>query len=73
MAHADTPSLPRLRSRPISMRTFQRTAVVTLVLLWLVVTSGGLVRLTASGLGCPHWPTCSANALVPQDSAHALI
>ena len=58
MAHADTPSLPRLRSRPVSLRTFQRTAVASLVILWLVVTTGGLVRLTASGLGCPHWPTC---------------
>ena len=73
MAHADTPSLPRLRSRPVSLRTFQRTAVASLVILWLVVTTGGLVRLTASGLGCPHWPTCSTSALVPQDSAHALI
>jgi len=73
MAHADTRSLPRLRSRPVSLRTFQRTAVVTLVLLWLVVTTGGLVRLTASGLGCPHWPTCTASGVVPQDSAHALI
>jgi cytochrome c oxidase assembly protein subunit 15 len=73
MAHADTRSLPRLRSRPISLRTFQRTAVATLVLLWLVVTTGGLVRLTASGLGCPHWPTCTTSGVVPQDSAHALI
>ncbi len=48
-------------------------AVATLVILWLVVTTGGLVRLTASGLGCPHWPTCQANALLPQDSSHALI
>jgi heme a synthase len=73
MAHADTPSLARLRPRAVSMRTFQRMAVATLVILWLVVTTGGLVRLTASGLGCPHWPTCQANALVPQDSSHALI
>jgi cytochrome c oxidase assembly protein subunit 15 len=55
------------------MRTFQRTAIATLVLLWLVVTTGALVRLTASGLGCPHWPTCQANGIVPQDSSHALI
>jgi cytochrome c oxidase assembly protein subunit 15 len=73
MAHADTPSLARVRPRAVSMRTFQRMAVATLVILWLVVTTGGLVRLTASGLGCPHWPTCQANALVPQDSSHALI
>jgi cytochrome c oxidase assembly protein subunit 15 len=73
MAHADTPSLARVRPRAVSMRTFQRMAVATLVILWLVVTTGGLVRLTASGLGCPHWPTCQASALVPQDSSHALI
>jgi cytochrome c oxidase assembly protein subunit 15 len=73
MAHADTPSLPRLRSRAVSPRTFRRTAVATLVILWLVVATGGLVRLTASGLGCPHWPTCQGNQLVPQDSYHALI
>jgi cytochrome c oxidase assembly protein subunit 15 len=73
MAHADTPSLARLRPRAVSMRTFRRMAVATLVILWLVVTTGGLVRLTASGLGCPHWPTCQGNALVPQDSYHALI
>ena len=73
MAHADTPSLSRLRPRTISMRTFQRAAVATLVILWLVVTTGGLVRLTASGLGCPHWPTCQAHGIVPQDSSHALI
>jgi cytochrome c oxidase assembly protein subunit 15 len=73
MAHADSPSLARVRPRAVSMRTFQRMAVATLVILWLVVTTGGLVRLTASGLGCPHWPTCQANALVPQDSSHALI
>jgi heme a synthase len=73
MAHADTSPLPRLRSRPVSLRTFQWVAVATLVILWLVVTTGGLVRLTASGLGCPHWPTCSATSLVPQGSSHALI
>jgi cytochrome c oxidase assembly protein subunit 15 len=73
MAHADTPSLARLRLRSVSLRSFQRMAIATLVLLWLVVTTGALVRLTASGLGCPHWPTCQANALVPQDSSHALI
>jgi heme a synthase len=73
MAHADSSSLPRLRSGPVSLRTFQRMAVATLVILWLVVTTGGLVRLTASGLGCPHWPTCSTTSLVPQDSSHALI
>ena len=66
-------SLARIRSAAVSARGFQTAAVVTLVLLWLVVTTGGLVRLTASGLGCPHWPTCEANHLVPSASYHAVI
>lgn len=69
---ADTP-LPRAGTRTVSARTFQAVAIATLALLWLVVTTGGLVRLTSSGLGCPHWPTCDANQLTPPGSYHALI
>jgi cytochrome c oxidase assembly protein subunit 15 len=31
----------------------------------VIVGTGGAVRLTASGLGCPTWPTCTAESLVP--------
>ncbi|HWM17410.1 MAG TPA: COX15/CtaA family protein [Microbacterium sp.] len=30
-----------------------------------IVGTGGLVRLTGSGLGCPTWPQCTADSLVP--------
>jgi cytochrome c oxidase assembly protein subunit 15 len=30
-----------------------------------IVVTGGAVRLTNSGLGCPTWPTCSGSSLVP--------
>lgn len=30
----------------------------------LIVATGGIVRLTASGLGCPTWPKCTADSLV---------
>jgi cytochrome c oxidase assembly protein subunit 15 len=30
-----------------------------------IVVTGGAVRLTASGLGCPTWPTCSTTSIVP--------
>lgn len=30
----------------------------------LIVVTGGLVRLTASGLGCPTWPKCTPESLV---------
>ncbi|MFB8386054.1 heme A synthase [Microbacterium sp. NPDC055910] len=31
----------------------------------LIIGTGGAVRLTGSGLGCPTWPTCTADSLVP--------
>ena len=40
-----------------------------------VVVTGGAVRLTASGLGCPTWPTCTAESLVntPEMGIHGVI
>jgi cytochrome c oxidase assembly protein subunit 15 len=31
----------------------------------LIVLTGGLVRLTGSGLGCPTWPRCTDESFVP--------
>jgi cytochrome c oxidase assembly protein subunit 15 len=41
----------------------------------LLVGTGGLVRLTGSGLGCPTWPTCTADSLVntPEMGIHGMI
>jgi cytochrome c oxidase assembly protein subunit 15 len=36
------------------------------------VAVGGVVRITASGLGCPHWPLCTANA-IPLDQKASFI
>ncbi len=33
-----------------------------------IVVTGGLVRVTASGLGCPTWPECVSGSLVPTES-----
>ena len=67
------PTLSRARGRAVTALTFERAALITLGLLWLVVVTGGLVRLTASGLGCPHWPTCEANSFVPSTGYHSVI
>ena len=40
-------------------------AVANLVVNVLIVVSGGSVRLTASGLGCPTWPRCTEDSYVP--------
>lgn len=40
-------------------------AWATLVVQVGIVGTGGLVRLTGSGLGCPTWPRCTEESLVP--------
>lgn len=40
-------------------------AWATLVVQVAIVGTGGLVRLTGSGLGCPTWPRCTDDSLVP--------
>lgn len=41
----------------------------------LIVVTGGAVRLTASGLGCPTWPKCTDSSFttVPEMGIHGLI
>jgi cytochrome c oxidase assembly protein subunit 15 len=44
-------------------RTVQRAALAALVMSVLIVVTGGAVRLTGSGLGCPTWPKCTDDSL----------
>ncbi|MFF4544458.1 heme A synthase [Streptomyces sp. NPDC001435] len=44
-------------------RTVQRAALAALVMGVIIVVTGGAVRLTGSGLGCPTWPTCTDDSL----------
>ncbi|MFF3843742.1 heme A synthase [Streptomyces sp. NPDC002328] len=46
-----------------SPRTVQRAALAALVMSVLIVVTGGAVRLTGSGLGCPTWPKCTEDSL----------
>ncbi len=51
-------------SRP-SPRTVRRLALASVVANSAIVVTGGAVRLTASGLGCPTWPRCTATTYTP--------
>ena len=42
---------------------YRALVYVTLVLMFLVVVWGGIVRVTGSGLGCPDWPLCHGQFL----------
>jgi cytochrome c oxidase assembly protein subunit 15 len=46
-----------------SPATVRRAAMGALVMSVVIVVTGGAVRLTSSGLGCPTWPKCTADSL----------
>ncbi|MGG5257221.1 COX15/CtaA family protein [Phycicoccus avicenniae] len=49
----------------VSTRAVRRWAWATLVANTVIILTGGLVRLTGSGLGCPTWPRCTDASYVP--------
>ncbi|MFF2318501.1 heme A synthase [Arthrobacter sp. NPDC058097] len=67
----------RLASKlPVTVdSTVRRLAVLSLIGQTVLVVTGGAVRLTASGLGCPTWPRCTSNSLVntPEMGIHGFI
>lgn len=62
---------------PPSARTRRWVFGAAVVAQSVIVVTGGLVRVTASGLGCPTWPRCFEGSYVPvsgqPQSFHKLI
>jgi cytochrome c oxidase assembly protein subunit 15 len=48
----------RLHLPEITPDAYRRVTLIAAVLLAAIIVTGGAVRLTDSGLGCPDWPTC---------------
>jgi cytochrome c oxidase assembly protein subunit 15 len=46
-----------------AQRTVRRAALSAVVMTVVIVVTGGAVRLTGSGLGCPTWPKCTDQSL----------
>lgn len=63
----------RVRSEGFTPREFKAVCVTALVLLGIIVVSGGAVRLTGSGLGCDDWPNCNNEKVLDVSSKHAAI
>ena len=62
--------MERFRLTP---RAYQRVTLAALVALAFIVVTGAAVRLTASGLGCPNWPTCDDGRIVAPLEYHAMV
>jgi heme a synthase len=57
----------------ISPGAYRRITFVALLALGFIVVTGGAVRVTGSGLGCPDWPTCAQGRIVAPLEYHALV
>ncbi len=65
--------IKKYRELKISAKTFQALAFATLILLSIIIVTGGAVRLSQSGLGCPDWPTCHGTQFIAADRLHPMI
>ena len=56
-----------------SPATVRKVALASVICYALLVVSGGAVRLTGSGLGCPDWPSCFQHHLTAVSSFHPIV
>src|SRR5215210_4476633 len=71
--HVETSTLGRVRAFELSAAAFRLLALASAASLYVIVVSGAVVRLTASGLGCETWPGCEAGSFFPASSYHAFV
>ena len=71
--HVETTRLSRLRAFELSPTAFRWLAGLSVAMLWAIVSTGAVVRLTSSGLGCEHWPGCQPGQPFPAKGFHSYV
>lgn len=66
-------TLRPIRGLSLSAATVQRVLVANVVVQVAIVVTGGVVRLTGSGLGCTTAPECTPGRVTPFADAHVSI
>jgi heme a synthase len=59
--------------RELSPASYRRVTLLAVWALGFIILTGGAVRVTGSGLGCPDWPTCSGHQVVAKWQYHQMV
>lgn len=67
--------IPTFRIKKLTTEQYRYLAIGACFFIAAIIVTGASVRVTGSGLGCPTWPKCTSDSLIPKssESGHAFV